>query len=263
MAAAKGATVSDDRTPGIDDQDLELPDLDLGDQSLTSTEPGDLSTDPGGAGAGGGFGRRVIGLLATLLGVLGCLIALYLAFTSLRVLFGASDRADNAMAPVVASFDRLEERIDQADDLVDRQGVDADELPELRARIDGLVDVATSADRSFEAIDDQALYSLLPADLDPLGASLDRFRTSAELVDETLGTSTTVRAAAAATMADEIDTMQGSVSSAGERLDEATSSLRSWLRIGGLLGLLASLWGLWSQVALARRGWRGIRNRPV
>ncbi|MEL6985466.1 MAG: hypothetical protein AAFO29_23750, partial [Actinomycetota bacterium] len=196
--------MSDDRTPEIDNEDLELPDLDLGDESLVLTETGDGPLDGAGeAAAGGSFGRRLVGLLATALGVLGCLIALYLAFTSLRVLFGASDRADNAMAPVITAFDRMEERIDQTDDLVDRQGIDAEELPELRARVDGLVDVATSADRSFDDIDDRALYNLLPADLDPLGDALDRFRTSAELVDETLGTSTTVRAEAAATMADE------------------------------------------------------------
>ena len=62
---------------------------------------------------------------------------------------------------------------------------------------------------------------------------------------------------------DEIDGMQSSVLDAREDLDDAKSSLRSWLRIGGLLGFLVSLWGLWSQVALGRRGWRGLRNRPV
>jgi len=255
--------VSDDSDPKVRDEDVVFPDLDIdGDGDLTAAGAGDVSQ--GGAGDdGGGFGRRLVGMLATVLGIVGCLLALYLAFSSLRVLFGASDRADDALAPVTESFDRLEARIDQADDLVDRQGVDGEAGEVLRARVDGLVDIASGAERSFDAVDDHALYSLLPADLSPLGTAIERFRTSADVVDETMGTSTTVRATAAGTIADELDGMQSSVSSARERLDDANGSLTSWLRIGGLLGFLASLWGLWSQIALARRGWRGVRNRPV
>ncbi len=255
--------MSDDSDPKASDDDLVFPDLDIdGDGDLTTTDSGEV-TPSGTSESGGGFGRRLVGILATVLGVIGCLLALYLAFSSLRVLFGASDRADDALAPVTESFDRLEARIDQADDLVDRQGVDGEAGEVLRARVDGLVDIASGAERSFDAVDSHPLYSLLPADLSPLGTAIDRFQTSADVVDETMGSSTTVRAAAAGTIADELDGMQSSVSSARERLDDAIGSLKSWLRIGGLLGFLASLWGLWSQIALARRGWRGVRNRPV
>ncbi len=255
--------MSDDSDQQASDEDVPFPDLDIDvDGDLTATDPGDVTTT-GTAEDGGGFGRRLVGLLATVLGVVGCLVALYLAFTSLRILFGASDRADDAMAPVVESFDRLEARIDQADDLVDRQGVDGDAGQVLRARVDGLVDITGGAQRSFDAVDGHPLYTLLPADLSPLGNAIERFGTSAEVVDETMGGSTTVRAAAAGTIADELDAMQSSVSSARERLDDAIGSLKSWLRIGGLLGFLVSMWGLWSQIALARRGWRGVRNRPV
>lgn len=263
MAPAKGAIVSDDSEPQVNDEDLRVPDLDIG-GDLTGTDLDEVTPTPDGAGDEGvGFGRRLVGILALALGVIGCLIALFLAFSSLRVLFGASDRADGAMAPVVESFDRLDTRIDQADDLVDREGVDGEDGSVLRARVDGLVDIATGAERSFDAIDDHPLYALLPADLSPLGDAIDRFAASADVVDETMGSSTTVRAAAAGTIADEIDGMQSSVLGAREDLDDAAGSLRSWLRIGGLLGFLVSLWGLWSQIALARRGWRGLRNRPV
>lgn len=252
--------MSDESEPRVDDEDLRIPDLDL-DGDLTETTGATPTASD--ADDGMGFGRRLIGVLATVLGVLGCLIALFLAFSSLRLLFGASDRADNAIAPVIESVDRLEDRIDQADDLVDRQGVDGEDIDVLRARIDGLVDLASGAERGFDAIDDHPVYALLPADLSPLGDAIDRYQVSADLIDETMGSSNTVRAAAAGTIADEIDGMQSSVSGTRDRIDDATGSLRSWIRIGGLLGFLASLWGLWSQVALARRGWRGLRNRPV
>ena len=263
MAPAKGATVSDDRDPGLGDDDLDVPDTGGGDDLLESIEStdGDLTTADGEAGID--LGRRLFGMLGMVLGILGCLVALYLAFSSLRLLFGASDRAEDRMAPVAESFDRMEDRIDQADDLVDRRGIEADGVPELRARVDGLVDIATSAEQSFDAVDDHPLYSLLPADLSPLGDALARFRTSAEVVDEAMGTSSTVRASAAGTMADELDGMQSAVSDTRDDLDDATGSLRRWLRIGGLLGFLASLWVLWSQVTLARRGWRGVRNRAL
>lgn len=240
-----------------------MPELDGDGDLLGTLEATDAEVSTTEADDGLGFGRRLVGLLAMVLGILGCLIALFLAFSSLRLLFGASDRADDAMDPLIASVDRLEDRIDQADDLADREGIEPDRVAELRARVDGLVDITSGAERSFAAIDDHPIYTLLPADLDPLGRALDRFSTSAGVIDETMGSSPTVRPASAAVIADELDGMQSAVRGTRGTVDDALSSLRRWLRIGGLLGFLASLWGLWSQVALARRGWRGFRNRPV
>lgn len=246
----------DDGLGGLDGLD-ELPEFDgldgLDESTATPTE----------VGREGGPGRRFGGALALILGVIGVLLALVLAFAALRMLFGASGRVDDAMAPVTSAFDRLEERIDEADDLIDRRGIDEEQVGELRARVDGLVDLADAADRGLEAIEDHPVYGLLPADLSGLGDSLDRFSASAAAIDESLGSSPTVRSAAAAAMADEINGMQDRVTDARTTIDDAASSLRTWIRIGGLVGFLIALWMLWSQVVLARRGWRGVRNQPV
>jgi hypothetical protein len=57
--------------------------------------------------------------------------------------------------------------------------------------------------------------------------------------------------------------MQAQVTDTRVLIDEAESSLRSWIRLGSFIGFIASLWGLWAQVVLARRGWRGFRGRPA
>ncbi len=239
---------------GLGDLDgIEGLDGDLGDVGATT-----VADSPTGAGR-----RRAAGVLALLLGAIGTLLAVVFAFLGLRLLFGASGTVDDLMGPVTEAFDRLEERIDQADDLIDRRGIETEDVSELRARVDSLVDVSTSANRSFDAVQDHAVYGLLPADLSGLDDALDRFETSADNIDESLGTAPTVRAAAAAAMADEIDGMQGRVTDARATIDDAASSLRSWLRIGGLLGFLVGLWFLWSQLVLARRGWRGVRNQTL
>ena len=261
----KGASVTDENDElGTDIGDEQLGDggvdiPDLPDLDWTGDEP--VVAPP--ATPEGGPRRRLGGLLAMVLGLLGVLLALVIGFLSLQLLFGASGRVDEAMEPVGTAFDRLEERIDQADDLIDRRGIDTEQVGELRARVDGLVDVSTSASQSFAAVQDHPIYGLLPADLSGLGDHLDDFSASAAVIDESLGTSPTVRPAAAAAMADEIDGMQGRVTEARGTIDDAASSLRSWLRIAGLLGFVIALWGVWSQLVFLRRGWRGFRNRSV
>jgi hypothetical protein len=248
--------VTDDNEPSLDDG-TDLPDLpDLGEP--TGPEGPAVGVEPD---EGGGAGRRLAGVLGLVLGLLGLVLALVLTFLSLRQLFTASSAADRAMDPITAAVDRLEDRIDQTDDLIDREGVEADRVPELRARVDGLVDVTSLANRAFQAADDHPLHRLLPADLASLGESLSDFEASARLVDESLGSATTVRPAAARAMADEIDAMQAAVTDTGDQLDGATSSLRTWLRIAGLVGFLVSLWLFWAQRCLFGRGWRGLRNR--
>lgn len=259
----KGAIVADADDRSADEGDVgAMPDLDIPevpevpDESTGWTPLEEASTE-------GGPGRRLGGLLALLLGVVGTLLALILAFLALRLLFGASGTVDDLMAPVETAVDRIEDRVDQTDELIDRRGIDQDQVGELRARVDGLVDLTTSADQSFDTVADHAVYGILPADLSGLGDALDGYVDSASAIDESLGSTPTPRPAAAAVMADEIDGMQSRITDARDAVDDAASSLRSWLRIGGLLGFLGALWLLWSQVVLARRGWRGFRNRPV
>lgn len=243
-----------------DDDGPELPDL----PDLDGTGgPDDVEEVAPAAPETGTARRRLAGLLATVLALVGIVASVVLAFLALRVLFTASGIVDDRFEPVETSFDRLEERIDETDDLVSRDGVPAERVAELRARVDGLVDIADLTARAFQTIDGHPLYRLLPADLAPLGESLDGFQTSAEQVDTALGSGTSVGSSAAARMATEVDGMQSRVTDARERLDAAAGSLRSWLRIGGLLGFLIALWSLWAQRSLLRRGWRGFRNQPL
>jgi len=241
-----------DRLLGADDESAAD-----GDDDLTPVEA------EGGAAPTGGAGSRIAGMLALVLGILGVVLSLVTAFLFLRGLFTAGDLTDRAMEPVVVSFDRLEDRIDQADDLIDRNGIAEERVPELQARVDGLVDVSSAADQGFEAIDGHPLYRLLPASLSELGSTLQGFRSSAEAIDDSLGSGPVVRPAVAASMADEIDGMQARVTDARNVIDDASSSLRSWIRLGAFLGFLVALWVLWAQIALARRGWRGLRGRLV
>lgn len=256
MAAGEGRPVSNDidLETGDDGDFPDLPDFDTSTTAEATTEAIEST---------GGASRRLVGLLALLLGALGVLLALVMAFLSIRLLFTASGTVDRAMEPVVVAFDRLDERIDQTDELVGRDGVDPERVPELQARVDGLVDVSTNAHQVFEAVDDHALYRFLPASLSDLGDALEDFEGTAVTIDETLADGTTIRASAAQTASDQIDGMQSRVADVRGLIDDAASSLRRWLRIGGLLGFLVSLWGVWAQSSLARRGWRGFRGRAL
>lgn len=232
---------------------------------------GDASVEPGAtadvAATGSAGGRsRLAGLLALILGVLGVLVSLVFGFASIRLGFSASNTVEQAMEPIELSFDRMETRIDETDDLVARDGIDSDRIDELRARVDGLVDVANGAQQGYGAIEDHPVYNLLPADLSTLGSALTDFVTSAETIDSRLGSAgdgDELPQAAVTAISDELDDMQSRVSGARDALDDAGSSLRRWIRIGSFLGLLGSLWGLWGQISLAKRGWRGFRGRPL
>lgn len=209
---------------------------------------------------------RIVGLLALLLGVIGCALAAIFAVMSIRFGFGASDTVDRAMQPVEMSFDRLEARIDETDDLVNRNGTEPDRVEELQARADSLRDVATGVHQVYDQIENHPIYSLLPADLSPLGDALEGFEQSAESIDDRLGSTsngTLLGTNVVSGVSDELDDMQGRVSGVRAMLTDAADSLRRWIRIGSLLGFLGSLWGLWGQFQLAKRGWRGFRGRDL
>jgi hypothetical protein len=209
---------------------------------------------------------RIAGLLALVLGIVGSLLMVVLAVLSIRMGFRASGTVDRAMEPVEVAFDRMEARIDEADDLVNRVGTDPDGVDELQARVDSLVDVTTGADQVFASVESHPLYRLLPAELSPLGDALGDFTDSANNVDELLGDTsngTLLTPAVVDGVADQVDGMQSRVTSARTLLLDAATSLRRWIRIGSFLGFLGSLWGLWAQIQLARRGWRGSRGRDL
>jgi hypothetical protein len=246
-----------------------MEDLDLGESGNLESSPGGILGDSAtaassGAASGSGARSRIVGLIALLLGIIGSLLMVVVAAVIIRFGFTASDTVDRAMEPVEVSFTRMEDRIDQTDDLVDREGIVPDRIDELQARVDGLVDVSTAAHQGFEAVEDHPVYGLLPTEFSSLGDQLGTFEESSLEIDRLLGSAEngdTISDAAASGVADQLDSMQGKVREVRESITSAADSLRRWIRLGSLLGFLGSLWGLWGQISLAKRGWRGFRGR--
>ena len=216
------------------------------------------------SGTGGGFRRRLAGVLALLLGVVGMALAVVVGFLVLRTGFGATGVVDDLIQPVDRAIDRLETRIDQTDDAVDRDGLAPEAVEQLSIRSQSLTDMAGSANDIFSSVQDHAIYRYLPADLADLESSLEAFEDSAALVGDTvsgLGDGEALDAPDARILADELDSMQTRVGDAGDAVDRASRSLRRWIRLGSFAGFLGSIWGLWSQFCLARRGMRGLRGQ--
>lgn len=208
----------------------------------------------------GRIGGRLAGTLAAVLGLLGCLLSFALLAIAIRSGFLASDVADTTAEPLTAAVDRLETRIDQADDLIDRDGVSGPEFSELQARLDGLADTSASASQAFSAIDDHILYRWLPIDKSELSMSLADFKQGA---DESVGIATTadsLSAVEAGRIGDRINGMQTSVSGTGDLIESTVDSLTNWIRVSALAGFLLALWSLWAQTSLMKRGWRGMRG---
>ena len=214
----------------------------------------------------GGVRRRLAGFLALLLGAVGMLVAIALGFLLLRTGFGARGIVDDLFEPVDAAIDRLEIRIDQADDAVTRGGVDSDGVEALATRSESLVDMAVSAKALFGSVQDQSIYRYLPADLSKVDDTLSTYETSATKVNDTvsrLQAGQSMPDSDAQVVADEIDSMQTMVGGLRESLDDAGGSLRRWIRISSFGGLLGALWGMWSQFCLARVGLRVLRGRAA
>lgn len=209
----------------------------------------------------GQAGRRLLGMLALLLGLIGSALSLVGAFSSVAVGFGASDNAERLVAPIEANVDRLEVRVDQTDDLLSPSGVTAGGRAELQARVDGLVDLATAASQAFATIEDHPVYGRLPVNTDGLGESLANMEEGAKTTEAELDSAGTsgLTAQNAQVMGDQLNTMQSSFSTIQDQTEVADGSLTNWTRLGSLAGFVVSLWSLWAQTWLARRGWRGLR----
>ncbi len=215
-----------------------------------------------GARRGGRVWPRLAGITAVLLGLIGSALSLVAAFSSVAVGFGAGDNADRLVAPIEATVDRLEVRVDEVDDLVTPSGATAGSRAELEARVDGLVDLTMAASQAFTTVENHPVYGRLPVNIDELGESLAALVEGAMNIEVELDSADTSELTArnAQVMGDQINTMQGSFSTVQEHLDAAEGSLTSWIRLGSLAGFFASLWSLWAQTWLARRGWRGLRG---
>lgn len=212
------------------------------------------------------FGRRLAGLLALVLGVVGVGASIVVGALILWAGITASSTVDEMVAPLAETIERVETRIDQADDAVDRDGIDADRMPELRARAEGLADVGIALQGLAVAITEHPVYGRLPADLAGLGAATDDLAGRTGRINELVSGTTDGRALPARTaseVTDELNTLQDDMTDLGDTLDDAAGSLKSWLRIGSLLGVVAAAWSGWAQVSLIRRGLRGLRGQPA
>ncbi len=211
-----------------------------------------------------GVASRFGGLVATLLGLLGVLASIAMLWFVFRLGFGAADTANDLADPIRSSVDRLEDRIDETDDLVGRDGIQAQNLNELRARVDSLSDLSAGARRGFSLIEDHPIYGQLPAELSELDAALQGFESSSTSITELVGSpGDQVDASAAENVGEQLNAMQSKVSDIQSVIDRATSSLTRWIRVGALAGFGLTLWSLWSQLCLLRRGLRGLRGRQV
>ena len=209
---------------------------------------------------------RLAGLAALLLGLVGVLVSVVLAILFIVAGFRASSTVERLLAPLVSAVERVETRIDQADDAVDRDGLAAERVPELRARAEGLADVAATADDLLDGIRDHPIYRRLPADLGPLGGAVDDFVAGAERVDATVastGDGRALSASDAAVVAAELNDLQAGVGAIEKSIEDASGSLRRWIRLGSFAGFLGSLWSAWAQWCLMRRGLLGARGRAL
>ncbi|MDH5521326.1 MAG: hypothetical protein OEZ14_12430, partial [Acidimicrobiia bacterium] len=110
------------------------------------------------------------------------------------------------------------------------------------------------------AIDNHVLYRWLPIDKSELSSSLADFEQGA---DESVGialTADSLTSTQAGRIGERINTMQTSVSGTSDLVDSTVSSLKSWIRLSALGGFVLSLWLLWAQISLMKRGWRGVRG---
>ncbi len=218
------------------------------------------ATKTGGSTSSGGVRRRLVGGLALLLGTVGAALAILVAVLMIRFGFGATSTVDSVVGRIDSAVERLDVRIDETDDLIGS----ADGVGELEARTDGLLDVAVGAKQSFDTIEEHPLYGRLPVDLSGLGTILNEFEETSRRIESTVGASDgALDAAAEEKVSEQLNTMQARVSEVDDEIDDAARSLKRWLGFTALIGFVTSGWGLWGQVSLARRGWRGLRGRPL
>ena len=255
-----------DEVSGLDRPDVDVPGADAVAESDTSSilEDDDQTVVPpalSNRGSRGGFGRRLLGLIATVLGLAGCLLSLAVAVVMLRFGLAAGDAADGLIEPISSSVDQLETRVDQTDDLVGRSGVDAGDLDLLSARADGLADLSDGVQRSFSAISDHPIYRWLPVELDSLQSVLGDIEESSSSIASAARSGADngrIPANDANRISEEVNQLQAGFGNVRGVVEEAKDSLTSWIRLATLAGVALALWSLWAQSWLLRRGWRAI-----
>ncbi len=212
-------------------------------------------------GTGGQLGGRFLGLIATLAGLIGCLLSLAVVVVLLRFGLAAGDSTDRLIEPIASSVSQLETRVDQADELVGRSGVPQTDIDLLSARADSLADLADGAQRSLSAIADHPVYRWLPLELEPLEGVLGGIERSSTSIAETAASgadSGRIPTADAAQVSEELNQLQAGFGEVRDAVETARDSISRWMRLAALAGVGVALWSLWAQSWLLRRGWRGV-----
>lgn len=173
----------------------------------------------------------------------------------------ATDVVENAVSRIVASVDRLDTRL--AETVSSIEGTER--VGELRVRAQGIVDLAGNAADSLGAVDDHPFYSRLPVDTAPMAALVEEVEEmAAGLRDELAGAArdepVSVEIREEAT--DGLTGAQDQLAAGSDRIQDLGNQLRLWIRLSAFAGLLVCFWGLWAQVALARRGWQTRVTAP-
>ncbi|MEL7155819.1 MAG: hypothetical protein AAFN30_04385 [Actinomycetota bacterium] len=251
---------ADDGTATSSELDIGVEEpVDLGPEAETGSTP----ERPGGDRRSV-LGRRIAGLLALVLGAVGLLASIVVGALVLWAGVTASSTIDDLVAPLIDTVERAETRIDQADDAVDRDGIDADRMPELRARAEGLADVGLAARQLTDRISEHPVYGRLPADLAGLVTATDDVARRTERINELVSGIADGRALPARTaseVTEELNTLQQGVDGVADTIDNAAGSLKRWVRLASLLGVAVAAWSGWAQLSLARRGLRGLRGQ--
>ena len=199
--------------------------------------------------------RRTIAYLALVLGVIGSAIAVAAALVVLWLGATAADVVEDTVSTIVAAVDRLDSRLAETSSGVQ----EADRAGELRVRAQRVGDVARHAVESLGAIDDHPLFGRLPVDTTPLSAILERLEDASRALNEDLAGAVRdepVPARLKATITERLTAAQDQLATGNDKINDIQNQLRLWIRLSAFAGFLLCLWGLWAQVALARRGWR-------
>lgn len=202
--------------------------------------------------------RRIVGYLALVLGALGSVVAAAAGLAAIWFGVTAAGITDDTISTITMAVNRLDERLAETESAVG----DSPVIGELEVRAQAISDLARNAEESLSAIDDHPLFGRLPIDTAPVAALLERVQESSVSLRADLAESdgeAIVSAQVTAQITDRLTTARNQLANFDDRIQSIGNQLRLWIRLSALAGFLLSSWGLWAQIALARRGHRARR----
>lgn len=219
-------------------------------------------TEPSAAGEIGkldgllGKTRKLGGFVAIAFGVVGMVLAAATAVVSILFTMGANSTVDGVVERILGPVERMDERVANAS-----ATIDSADGSEVQARIDGIVDQASSARSALETVTEHPLYGSLPIDTDPFEATVDSIEDrGASLASSATGD---LSGNARTEITDELDEISTTLGTADANVRDLADSLRFWIRLSGLAFLLLALWGFVAQLALARLGRKLLAQTPT